>query len=249
MGTSVVTGASSGLGRELAILLAQRGDSVLAVARTEDALASLAASTPRITPLAADLSTAAGRDAVAAQLEDVDLLVNNAGFGASGTIADLGPGVADAMVEVNVLALTDLTTRCLPGMLSRRRGRILNVASTAAFQPGPRMGVYFATKAYVLSFTEALAEELRGTGVTATAFCPGAFSSGFQEVAGLAGSRLLQGRRLPSSASMARAALAALDRGQVVAVPGLFNKLGAAAPRLAPRPIVRRMVHWVQSDA
>jgi hypothetical protein len=152
------------------------------------------------------------------------------------------------MVGLNVAALTDLTTRWLPGMVARGAGRVVNVASTAAFQPGPKMAVYFATKAFVLSFTEAIAEELRGTGVTATAFCPGPFESGFQTVAGIGSSRLVQGRRLPSSAEMAREALSAMDRGVVVAVPGALNKVGALAPRFAPRSLVRRMVARVQSD-
>ncbi len=249
MGTAVVTGASSGLGRELCVLLAERGERVVAVARSADALSDLAASSPRVEPLAADLSTAEGRAAVHAHVADVDILVNNAGFGATGPFAAMPIEVGDRMVEVNVLALTDLTARWLPGMVARGSGRVVNVASTAAFQPGPLMAVYYATKAYVLSFTEALAEELRGSGVTATAFCPGAFSSGFQAVAGLEDSRLVKGRRLPTSAAMATAALAAMDRGTVVAVPGTFNKLGAFAPRVSPRPVVRRMVHWIQSPA
>ncbi len=248
MGNAIVTGASSGLGRELAVLLAARGESVVAVARSADALEELAATTPRVTPLVADLSTPEGRDATAERLAEADILVNNAGFGASGRFDAMGVQLVDRMVGVNVLALTDLTARCLPGMLARRAGRILNIASTAAFQPGPKMAVYFATKAYVLSLTEALAEELRGTGVTATAFCPGAFTSGFQAVAGTDGIRLLKGRHLPDSAAMARAALAAMDRGATVSVPGTFNKLGSIAPRFAPRPFVRRMVHWVQSE-
>lgn len=249
MGTAIVTGASSGLGRELARLLADRGESVVAVARSGAALDELAAGSARITPLVADLETVGGREAVRDRLDDADILVNNAGFGSTGTIAQGDPTVYERMVEVNVVALTDLTARCVPGMVRRGAGRVLNVASTAAFQPGPRMAVYFATKAYVLSFTEALAEELRGTGVTATAFCPGAFASGFQQVSGADSTRFLKGRGLPDAASMARAALAAMDRGVVVAVPGTFNKLGAGAPRFVPRPIVRRMVHWVQSDA
>jgi short-subunit dehydrogenase len=247
MGTAVVTGASSGLGRELAVLLAARGERVLAVARRAEALDELQATSPRIEPVVADLATAEGRDALVERVRDVDVLVNNAGFGFLGPFVTAPPAVTHEMTEVNVVALTDLTARWLPGMLERGAGRVVNVASTAAFQPGPLMAVYYATKAYVLSFTEALAEELRGTGVTATAFCPGAFSSGFQSVAGLEGSRLVRGRRLPTSADMASAALAAMDRGTVVAVPGALNKAGAVAPRFAPRPFVRRMVRWVQA--
>jgi hypothetical protein len=156
--------------------------------------------------------------------------------------------VTEQMVEVNVVALTELTAHWLPGMVARGSGRVLNVASTAAFQPGPKMAVYYATKAYVLSLTEALAEELRGTGVTATAFCPGAFESGFQSVADMENSRLVRGRKLPTSKAMADAAIAAMDRGAAVAIPGVLNKAGAFAPRLAPRVVMRRAVAFIQSD-
>jgi uncharacterized protein len=248
MGTAVVTGASSGLGRELACLLAARGDRVVAVARSADALKELCAASPRIEAVVADLSTAQGRDEVAEAVEVVDVLVNNAGFGTSGPFAQQPRDLIDAMVEVNVTTLTHLTARWLPGMVERGAGRVVNVASTAAFLPGPNMAVYYATKAYVLSLTEALAEELRGSGVTATAFCPGPFDSGFQSVAGIESTRLVKARRLPTSAAMARAALSAMDRGAVVAVPGAINKAGAISPRVAPRALVRRMVAYVQSD-
>jgi uncharacterized protein len=248
MGTAVVTGASSGLGRELAQLLASRGEHVVVVARSPEALTALAAASSRIQPVVADLSTPQGRDELGKVVDVVDILVNNAGFGSGGRFADAPRALSDQMVDVNVAALTDLTARWLPGMVARGAGRIVNVASTAAFQPGPNMAVYYATKAYVLSFTEAIAEELRGTGVTATAFCPGPFRSGFQSTAGIDSSRMLRGRRLPSSAAMARDALSAMDRGVVVAVPGVVNKLGAMATRFVPRSLVRRSVARIQSD-
>jgi hypothetical protein len=248
MATAVVTGASSGLGREIASLLAARGERVVAVARSIKALDELAASSPRIEAIAGDLSSPAERSRIVDAVGDVDILVNNAGLGAAGLVVEAPADVTNAMVAVNVAALTDLTARWLPAMVAHRSGRVLNVASTAAFQPGPRMAVYFATKSYVLSLTEALAEELRGTGVSATAFCPGVFASGFQEVAGIESSRLVRGRSMPTSRDMALAAISAMDRGAVVAVPGTFNKLGAFAPRLAPRSLVRRMVARVQSD-
>jgi short-subunit dehydrogenase len=248
MATAVVTGASSGLGREIASLLAARGERVVAVARSRQALDELATSSPRIEAIAADLSNPGERSRIVDAVGDVDILVNNAGLGAAGLVVEAPADVTNAMVAVNVAALTDLTARWLPAMVAHRSGRVLNVASTAAFQPGPRMAVYFATKAYVLSLTEALAEELRGTGVSATAFCPGVFASGFQEVAGIESSRLVRGRSMPTSRDMALAAISAMDRGAVVAVPGTLNKLGAFAPRLAPRSLVRRMVARVQSD-
>ena len=249
MGTALVTGASSGLGRELALLLAGRGEEVVAVARNETALDELVAASSRIRAFAADLTIAGDRDRLHDQFSDVDILVNNAGFGAMGQFCAASRQVSDQMVEVNVLALTDLTARWLPGMVQRGSGRVLNVASTAAFQPGPLMAVYYASKAYVLSFTEAISEELRGTGVTATAFCPGAFSSGFQATAGVEGTRLVKGRRLPTSAQMASAAVAAMDAGATVSVPGAMNKLGAFSVRFAPRPVLLRATKWVQSDA
>jgi hypothetical protein len=249
MATVIVTGASSGLGRELALLFAARGDTVHAVARSADALSELASSSDRILPMVADLASAAGRDALVAEVPSCDVLVNNAGFGSVGLFCELPAENSLSMIDVNVTALTDLTARYLPGMVARGRGRVLNVASTAAFQPGPRMAVYYATKAYVLSFTEAIAQELRPTGVTATAFCPGAFASGFQETAKADNLRLLKGRKLPDSASMARAALAAMDAGKVVAVPGALNKVGAAAPRFSPRPVVRRISEFVATEA
>jgi len=248
VGSAIVTGASSGLGRELAQMLAARGEHVVAVARSEASLASLCTGAPRLEPLVADLSTPEGRAVLTDAVGETDILVNNAGFGAAGRFEAIDAAQTHSMVEVNVVALTDLTAHYLPGMVARRAGRVLNVASTAAFQPGPLMAVYYATKAYVLSFTEALAEELRGTGVTATAFCPGAFTSGFQAAAGIEASRLVKGRTLPSAEEMARVALVAMDRGTVVAVPGALNRAGAVAPRFAPRAFVRRMVRWVQSD-
>jgi len=249
MGTAVVTGASSGLGRELALRLSERGERVVAVARNAEALTELAETTSRIEVVAADLSRPEGRELLAGSVVDVDILVNNAGFGSSGEFAQTPRDVSEGMVEVNVAALTDLTARWLPGMIERGSGRVLNIASTAAFQPGPLMAVYYASKAYVLSFTEAIAEELRGTGVTATAFCPGAFASGFQSTAGMEHTRLVKSRTLPSSAQMADAALDAMDRGKVVAVPGALNKLGSISPRFAPRGVVRRATHWIQSEA
>ena len=131
-------------------------------------------------------------------------------------------------------------------MLERGSGRIMNVASTAAFQPGPLMAVYYATKAYVLSFSEALAEETRGTGVTVTALCPGPTASGFQAGAAMEQSRLVHGRKLPSSASVAAYGVKAMHRGDVVAVPGFGNKVLAASVRFSPRPVIRRMVHKMQ---
>src|SRR5262249_22319494 len=150
-------------------------------------------------------------------------------------------------IELNVGALTRLTRAYLPGMLERGSGRVCNVASTAGFQPGPLMAVYYATKAYVLSFSEGLAEELRGTGVSVTALCPGPTRTGFQPGADMEESRLVKGRKLPSAADVARYGVKAMNRGDVVAVPGVANKTMATMIRFTPRPLVRRMVHQFQS--
>jgi hypothetical protein len=225
-------------------MLAERGDEVVVVARRAEPLEAFASEFPGTRVVVADLSTVEGRDHLVAEVPQCDVLVNNAGFGTSGLFAESELAVSNEMVQLNVAALTDLTGRYLPAMIEHRRGRVLNIASTAAFQPGPSMAVYCATKAYVLSFTEAVAHELRGTGVTATAFCPGAFSSGFQKVAGLEGSKFVSRMRLPSSQQMARDAVAAMDKGQVVRVPGAVNKVTAAAVRVTPRALVRHTAGW-----
>ena len=198
--TALITGASSGIGLELARIFASHRHDVVLVARTESKLRELAreceASGVRAHVIPADLSKAGAAqtvvDGVAALGLEIDVLVNNAGLGRYGPFIDMAPGSELEMIQVNVVALTELTRRFLPAMVARRRGRILNVASTAAFLPGPLMAVYYATKAYVLSFSEAIANELEGTGVTVTAFCPGPVDSGFQ---GGREARGLQARR------------------------------------------------------
>jgi short-subunit dehydrogenase len=194
----------------------------------------------------ADLSDPSGVAKVVADVPDADVLVNNAGVGDFGRFATADVDKTLAMIQLNVTSLTALTRHYLPAMLERGRGRILNVASTAAFQPGPLMAVYYATKAYVLSFTEALAEELRGTGVTATALCPGPTASGFQAAAEMELSPLVANRKLPSAADVAKYGVRAMERGDVVAVPGLTNKVMASSVRFTPRPVLRRVVRKLQ---
>ena len=249
MGRALVTGASSGLGLELAKLLDEQGHEVILVARSAAALEALAATMSSPTIIAADLATADGRRTVTDAVGSVDILVNNAGFGECGPFAEIAEERSVSMVELNCEAVVSLTRSYLPGMLERGTGKVMNIASTAAFQPGPTMAVYYASKAFVLSFTEAIAEETRGSGVSVTAFCPGAFASGFQDAAHAGNTRLIKGRRLPSSAELAQAALAAMDRGQVVHVPGFVNKVTAASPRFTPRPVMRRIVRYIQDEA
>ena len=247
MGTAIVTGASGGIGLELARLLARDGHEVRLVARSAARLAEIARELPGSSALVADLSTPEGVEAVFAAVPECDILVNNAGFG------DLGPFIAasaqklDEMIAVNVRALTLLTHRYAPGMAERGHGRVLNVASTAAFQPGPLMAVYFASKAYVLSFSEALAEELRASGVTVTALCPGPTESGFAEAAAMRSSGLVNARRLPTSAEVAADGYRALLAGEVVRVTGLRNRVVAAGVRAVPRSFARRVVMRLNS--
>jgi len=245
MPSALVTGASSGIGLEIARILAKDHDLTLA-ARSADKLEALAAEIGGARVVAVDLSEVSGPRRLVAELPAVDVLVNNAGFGDWGTFATAAETRLDEMIELNVGALTRLARAYLPGMIERRNGRIMNVASTAAFQPGPLMAVYYATKAYVLSLSEALAEETRGTGVTVTALCPGPTASGFQAGAAMEDSRLVKGRKLPTAAEVAAYAVRAMNRGDGVAVPGFVNKAMAASVRFSPRPVIRRAVHRMQ---
>jgi short-subunit dehydrogenase len=243
---ALVTGASGGIGLEIARVLAGEHDLVL-VARSADRLQEASTELGGATVLALDLAEPDAVARIVAAVPEVDVLVNNAGLGDFSLFAGADPAKLDTLIALNIGALTQLTRAYLPGMLARKRGRILNVASTAAFQPGPLMAVYYATKAYVLSLSEALAEETRGSGVTVTALCPGPTASGFQAGAAMEGSRLVRGRTLPTAASVAEYGVAAMRKGDAVAVPGLMNKMFASSVRLTPRPIVRRIVHRMQS--
>ena len=247
MATALITGASSGIGLALARVFAADGVDVILSARSEDRLRELANEVretyrvkARVIP--ADLSWPGQAqkiyDRVVATGWQVDCLVNNAGFGVYGDFAETDWMAEAAMVQVNIVALTQLTKLFLPEMIARGRGKILNVASTAAFQPGPMMAVYFATKAYVLSFSEAIAHELRGTGVRVTALCPGATETGFQRAAGATGSRVFDSRKLPTGADVARYGYKVLQRQKRVAVHGAINKMLAFGTRLLPRRAV-----------
>jgi len=247
--TVLVTGASSGIGRELARCFAAEGCRMILVARKRQALESLAeelrgASKTHSEVLPADLAEPAAPARIFGHLESqgtrVDVLVNNAGFGARGTFAQLSLERQLEMVQVNVTALTRLTGLFLPGMIARRRGGILNVASTAAFQPGPGMAIYYATKAYVLSLSEALGEELIGTGVTVSTLCPGPTKTNFTAVAGERASRFLL-RAAMSAEDVAPIGHQGFRQGRFVVVPGLRNRLLAFGTRLGPRVLVRKI--------
>jgi uncharacterized protein len=248
---ALVTGASSGIGLETARELAARGHDLVLVARSEARLATLAAELStqhraQAHVIALDLAQPGAADRLADDITrrglQVDVLVNNAGFGLFGRHVDTALASEQQMIDVNITALTRLTKRLLPAMAARGHGRILNVASTAAFQPGPYMAVYYATKAYVLSYSEALAEELAGSGVSVTALCPGPTASGFQDAAAMQSSALVKGKRLPSAAEVAAYGVRSLLAGRRVAVPGLMNRLMVQSVRFTPRRLVTRIV-------
>jgi hypothetical protein len=252
--TALITGASSGIGCELARLFAADKNNLVLVARRQEKLEQLATGLRRdrgveVRVLAQDLadphSPQAIFDVLAAESVTVDVLVNNAGFGATGAVTDLPLEKQLDMIQVNVTALTQLTRLFLPGMIQRRSGGILNVGSTAGFQPGPYMAVYYATKAYVLFFTEALAEEVIGTGVRVTCLAPGPTATEFAATADLENKLLFQ-RATMDARTVAQAGYRGFRRGRLLVIPGPKNKLGVVAVRFAPRAWVRKAVKRLQ---
>ena len=246
---ALVTGASSGIGRELARVFAREGWDTILVARRAEALRELAAELEAAGVdahvLPADLAHPDGPtrvfDEVAARGLSIDALVNNAGLGSWGRFAETEWRHERDLLAVNVTALTELTKRFLPGFVERGHGRILNVSSTAAFQPGPLMAVYFASKAYVLHLSLALADELRGTGVTVTTLCPGPTRTEFASSAGAKKASMFIGNRGDDPASVARKGYAAMLRGRPLVVIGTVNKTLVFANRLAPRGVAARV--------
>jgi uncharacterized protein len=255
---ALVTGASSGIGAALARELAHHGHDVVLTARRAPELEALAAELRAIgataTVISKDLSVPGAARELARDLDArglrVDVLINNAGFGDVGAFLREDPDRIDAMLELNMVALTALTRALLPGMVERRRGRVMLLSSTAAFQPGPNMAVYCASKAYVLSLGEALARELRGTGVTLTTLCPGATHSGFATASGADSLPLFTSKLVPrmSSASVARAGYDAMMRGKPVLVTGLVNKFVAISGRVFPRAVVFPVARLLLGD-
>ena len=241
---ALITGASAGLGVEFARQLSAKGHRLVLVARRRERLDSLAKLLGNARAVATDLAEpgSASRlmDDLAQAGEQVELLINNAGYGLHGRFAELDGARQRAMIDLNCGTLTDLCHAVVPKMIERGSGGILNVASTAAFQPGPGMAVYFATKAYVLSFTEALHEELKRRGVHVTALCPGPTRTEFGEVAGF-GAEGAFDRLAMDAAPVVRAGLKGLERNRAVVIPGLINKAGAQSTRLAPRAIARKV--------
>lgn len=252
---ALITGASGGIGLELARLCAKGGHDVVLVARNREKLEEAAKYLSgmygiRAESIAADLKDPDAPQAILGQAErlgmGIDVLINNAGFGDWGLFgrADLQRQLD--MLQVNVVALTTLTRLALPRMVSQRKGRILNVASTAAFAPGPLMAVYYASKAYVLSFSEALSNEFKGTGITVTALCPGPTRTGFAEEAGMVHSNLFSSPNVMDAAPVAVAGYQAMMLGRAVVVPGIANKLLIQSIRISPRFLTRMITRWFQ---
>jgi uncharacterized protein len=248
--TALVTGASGGIGKAIAEQFAKDGVNVVIVARNMAQLQQIAADWRKrygveVMPLAADLSVSGAAATLADQIIaagiDIDYLVNNAGYGLYGLFAQSSLEAELAMMRINMESVTVLTKRFLP-QIHARKGKIMNVASTAAFQPGPYMAVYYATKSYVLSFTEAIASELAGSGVTVTALCPGPTRSGFQDKAAMNESALVKGKRLPDAQSVGIAGYKAMMRGKRVYIPGIMNALMAQSVRFTPRNLATEIV-------
>jgi len=242
-GIALVTGASAGLGVEFARQLSARGQQLVLVARRKERLDGLAAELGNARAFEMDLSEPGATERlmadIAAQGETVELLVNNAGFGLAGRFAELDGTRQREMIDLNCGALAELAHAVLPGMISRKGGGILNVASTAAFQPGPGMAVYFATKAFVLSFSEALHDEATRHGVKVSCLCPGPTRTEFRSVSGF-NPKGPAGKIAADAAAVVAVGLKGLDRNQAVVVPGLSNKLISQLHRLFPRAVMRR---------
>ena len=253
--TALITGGSGGIGLELAKVLARNGFDIVLVARKRDTLEGAAGQLEgkfNVTAhvFAADLRREEAPQAIFDFLRNenipIEILVNNAGFGLGGEFAETDINRELEMIQVNIAALTQLTKLFLPAMIKRKSGRILNVASTAAFQPGPLMSVYYATKAYVLSFSEALAEELRESGVTVTTLCPGPTKTDFASTAQVGHSRLFTLFGVADAASVAEFGYQAMMQGKRVAIPGIRNKLVAEGHRFFPRGLLTKVARMAQ---
>lgn len=257
MDVTLITGASAGLGEGFARALGAQRRNLMLVARRDERLKRLAAQLAerhgvRVETLAIDLAEEDAGERVMAEAAtrglSVDTLINNAGFGARGAFAEIDLAEQRRMIALNCTALTDLCHRVLPDMIARRRGGILNVASTAAFQPGPWMAVYYATKAFVLSFSEALHEEVREHGVHVAALCPGPTQTEFADVAGMRDSELFKrfARFAAPPDEVVRDGLAALEANRAVKVSGALNAVMAESIRFTPRTLARRIAGGLQ---
>ncbi len=254
---TLITGASGGIGYDLALLAAADGRNLILTARSAGKLEHLAGlirkdSKSEVILIPVDLSEETGVNKLISEINEknllIDTLVNNAGFGDFGDFGKAELSKSMDMIRLNISALTQLTHFALQSMLKAGRGRILNVASTAAFMPGPGMAVYYASKAYVLSFSEAITREVKGSGVTITTLCPGPTDTGFAASAGL-GKSLLH-HFLPAATSMqvAKAGYKAMKKGKAIEIPGFMNKFSTLTPRFSPRSLVRNMIYSIHKN-
>ena len=250
MPTALITGASGGIGLDLARVFAREGYRLVLVARNQKRLEEIAQELrpAEAQAIAMDLSLPGAAEEIHGKEPKVDVLVNNAGFGVFGKFVEKGLAEELNMMQLNMTALVTLTRLYLPAMISAGNGKIMNVASTAAFQPGPLMAIYFATKAFVLSFSEAIANELAGTGVIVSALCPGPTASDFQERAKMQNSGLVKGKKMMDARTVAETGYRGLMAGKTVVIPGLGNKLLTQSLRLSPRSVVTKMVRRMQEE-
>ena len=253
--TALITGASNGIGLELARIHASRGKDLVLVARSADKLNRLKTELEskyqvEVLTISKDLSLKEAPQQIFDELQQQDIqveyLINNAGFGDYGFFHESSWEKEEQMIDLNMKSLTHLTRLFLPEMVKRRSGRIMNVASTAAFQPGPLMAIYYATKHYVLAFSEAIANEVKDYSVTVTALCPGPTESGFQKVAAMEDSKLVNGVKMPTSAEVAEYGYQSMLKGKVVAIHGRANSLMAKSVGFLPRNLVTNMVRKLQ---
>ena len=245
--TALITGASSGIGLELAHIFASKGDNLVLVARSKEKLEVLKQELEKqygisVYIIVKDLSEINSSKLIFEEVQNqkirIDYLINNAGFGDFGVFTECDWDKQLEMIQLNVIALTFLTHLFLSEMIKNKCGKILNVASTAAFQPGPTMSIYFATKAFVLSFSEAIASELKNTGVTVTILCPGATATGFKAAAALEESNLFKGNQIATSKEVAEFGYKKMMNGNTVVIHGLINNILVQSVRFAPRSIV-----------
>jgi len=258
MATALITGASNGIGLELAKIHALKGDDLVLVARNKSKLDELKTELEnhykvKVYTIGKDLSAPHSAkevyDETTQQKIQIDYLINNAGFGDFGMFVETDWNKELQMINLNITTLTQFTKLYLQDMVKRRNGKIMNVASTAAFQSGPTMAVYFATKAYVLSFSEAIDNEVRDKGVTVTALCPGATESGFQAAAAMEERNLVKGKKLPSSKEVAEYGYASMMKGKTVAIHGIMNWIMASSVGFLPRSLVVKVTRKIQDKA
>ena len=254
---TLITGASGGIGHDLALIAAAENKNLILVARSLHKLDELAENIRKnykseVITIAVDLSDELGVNKLIAEIESntlvIDTLINNAGFGDFGDFAKANLAKNLEMIRLNISALTQLTHFALQGMLKTGSGKIMNVASTAAFMPGPGMAVYYASKAYVLSFSEALTRELKGSGVTVTTLCPGPTDTGFAISAGLGKSLMHRILTAATPMQVAKAGYKAMLKGKAIEIPGFMNKLSAMSPRFTPRFMVRNMIYGIHKN-